>query len=60
MKPTVQTLETPVDFVTKDGYEICVICHKKTTVRAETPIQQRQHYVEGCGQLCKTCGKKIQ
>lgn len=39
----------------KNIYEHCVICHKKTDVLFDTPIQEREYFVLGCGQLCGKC-----
>ena len=35
--------------------ERCVLCGAITPYGRETPIGERLHYVEGCGQLCKNC-----
>ncbi len=40
-------------------YEICVICHKVTPVLKEQPIEFREYYVCGCGQLCYECYHSI-
>lgn len=45
--------------VSKDGYDLCVTCNKKTPYKTETPVDMREHYVEGAGQLCRTCNTKI-
>jgi len=39
--------------------EKCVSCNTLTTVTFNTLIQQRQFYIEGSGQLCKTCYESI-
>lgn len=39
--------------------EVCVICHKKTNVPVKMHIAQREHYVEGAGQLCTQCYLKL-
>ena len=39
--------------------EKCVICGKFTQYLHNTPIFSREHYVEGGGQLCKSCYDKI-
>ncbi len=36
-------------------YEACVLCNKQTNVRADTDINNRTYYIEGCGQLCREC-----
>ncbi len=35
--------------------EHCVICGKPTEYREDTPIDKRECYVEGAGQLCRKC-----
>jgi hypothetical protein len=35
--------------------ERCVLCGAITPYGRETPIDERLHYVEGCGQFCKNC-----
>ncbi len=36
-------------------YEKCVICGTVTDVMKDTPIAERQEYIEGTGQLCQKC-----
>ena len=36
-------------------YETCVLCGEKTDVKITTHIDYRYGYVEGMGQLCKSC-----
>lgn len=47
-------LENKIDkeFVSKDGHDLCIICKVPTKYKTETRIDQRENYVEGCGQLC--------
>ena len=33
--------------------DCCVICGKPTEYREDTPIDKRECYVEGAGQLCR-------
>jgi hypothetical protein len=40
-------------------FEICVLCDAETDVLRGTPIQEREHYVEACGQTCPKCWKDI-
>ena len=42
-----------------DEYELCVVCGRKTNIRRDTHIDQRDCYVEGCGQICRDCYKSI-
>lgn len=48
----------------KDFYfnpcEKCVVCKKQTNVPIDLHIDLRKNYVEGVGQLCDDCAKKIQ
>jgi hypothetical protein len=44
------------DEATADNeFEVCVICHSETAVKKSTPIDQRECYIRGVGQLCKKC-----
>ncbi|HHV41892.1 MAG TPA: hypothetical protein GXX72_03470 [Clostridiaceae bacterium] len=36
-------------------FEYCTICWAKTETRKDTPIELRDYYIEGVGQLCPTC-----
>jgi hypothetical protein len=36
-------------------YEYCVLCWQRTDVRCDAPVQNREGYVEGVGQLCSEC-----
>lgn len=39
--------------------EICVLCKCLTDYKRNTPIQFRNYYVEGSGQLCPQCYEKM-
>jgi hypothetical protein len=41
--------------------ERCVLplCRGRTGVLKKTPINQREYYIEGSGQLCENCYRKI-
>lgn len=39
----------------KSEYEQCILCKKKTTDLKQENITERKYYIEGAGQLCKTC-----
>lgn len=41
--------------VAGDTIEVCVSCGEQTPYKQNTHIDLREHYVEGAGQLCKTC-----
>ena len=38
--------------------ELCVNCNEETPYKIDTHINQRQHYLEGAGQLCSKCWDK--
>ena len=42
-----------------EEFERCVLCHTLTDVRRSTPIEKREYYVVGIGQLCQSCSKKV-
>lgn len=42
----------------KTEIENCVICGAETQYTKSTPIEERENYIEGCGQICKECSKK--
>ena len=42
-----------------EEFERCVMCGELTSVPVSTPIDFRDFYEVGCGQLCVTCHKKI-
>ncbi|MBA7623339.1 hypothetical protein ES703_30734 [subsurface metagenome] len=41
--------------------EKCVMpnCGKIVNIRKDTPVDSREYYVEGAGQLCKDCYARI-
>ncbi len=41
--------------VAGDLTEVCVTCGEETPYKQNTHIDLREHYVEGAGQLCKSC-----
>jgi len=45
--------------IPKDKLEKCVSCGGETPYAITAPIDQRYNYVEGAGQLCAECFKKI-
>ena len=42
-----------------NSFEKCVICGADTPYRLNTPISQREFYVEGLGQVCRNCHYEI-
>ncbi len=43
----------------KNEFEVCVSCKKKLDIKKDMPIEMRQYYVAGVGQLCKKCYVKL-
>ena len=39
----------------KERPDLCIICHKDTGYTFDTPIDKREGYIEGLGQLCWKC-----
>ena len=39
--------------------ERCVCCGKTMSCSQSLNIHQREHYIEGCGQLCRDCYFKL-
>lgn len=46
----------------KENEEIerCIICGELTGIPVSMPIEWRENYVVGCGQICAECAKKQQ
>ena len=40
-------------------YEKCVLCGAETKIPNTMPIEGREDYIQGCGQLCTSCRRKI-
>lgn len=51
--------EQNINLTERSMFEICVLCKKQTQILKDTPIEYREHYIEGGGQLCDECGKTI-
>ena len=43
----------------KRGTECCVVCHKLMDIPKNMPVDQRQNYYEGAGQICDECWNTI-
>lgn len=43
----------------QDIFERCVSCYELTDVRKDTPVDERPNYIEGAGQLCPECWRRI-
>lgn len=41
------------------SFEPCVVCGKVTKFLFRDPIDKREHYIEGAGQLCSSCAAKF-
>ncbi len=54
LKPKEKTTE----ILKTDECEICIICGKPTFVPVSMPIELRENYIVGCGQICSDCARK--
>ena len=43
---------------TKEEYERCILCGQVTCIPVSMPIDWRENYEIGCGQICAECAKK--
>ena len=43
-----------------EEFERCVICGELTCIPVSLPIDWRENYEIGCGQICAECAKKQQ
>lgn len=39
----------------KESEERCVLCGCVTDMRRDWPVSMRNYYIEGAGQLCRSC-----
>ena len=39
--------------------ERCILCGRLTGVLKNKPVAGREHYIEGAGQLCRECYRKM-
>lgn len=49
----------PAEAEDNDEYEYCILCRKKTNVLKDTPVDLRDYYVHGGGQLCMECAVSL-
>ena len=59
MKNKLKNLEEYKQNRDADVIEKCVICGAETPYKISTPIDQREYYVEGSGQICQSCHLNI-
>lgn len=43
----------------REEYERCIMCGVLTNIPVTMPIEQRENYEFGCGQLCPVCYEDI-
>lgn len=51
--------KTTPNHIDKEKTEHCVLCHKPLDILQSTPIDRREYFIRGCGQLCADCYKEI-
>lgn len=47
------------ELIKSEDKEVCVSCGEDTPYMIDTPIELRNYYIEGGGQLCEQCYIKI-
>lgn len=52
-----KTIQDVKSYISDDGYDLCIICGKKTEYKTDTHISQRIGYIEGMGQTCPEINK---
>lgn len=60
LSPLSKSKEEVVFIPITEDFERCVMCGKLTDIPVTTPIQLREFYEIGCGQLCENCYKTLQ
>lgn len=43
----------------EEKYERCICCKEPTNVLRATPVDEREYFIHGCGQLCPNCYKRF-
>ena len=41
--------------ILSNEYEVCALCGNVTDVKVKKPIDARDYYIDGVGQLCPKC-----
>ena len=41
------------------GKEYCILCGRLTEAAKDQPLSEREHYIEGAGQLCTECYQEL-
>ena len=60
LSPLSKSKEEVVLIPITEDFERCVMCGELTDIPVTTPIQLREFYEIGCGQLCENCYKTLQ
>ncbi len=62
LRPAKRVENKQVDTAVADEerFERCVLCGSITTTEKSTPIELRENYELGCGQLCHLCHMKLE
>lgn len=47
------------EYISEFGTDLCVGCRADTGIPTDTPIDDRTKYVEGSGQCCAACERKM-
>lgn len=58
--PAKKEVDSVNNTLNTEEFERCVLCGKLTCVPISMPIDWRENYEIGCGQICAECAKKQQ
>ena len=54
-RPLANRGSTPI----RPSRSIVVVCGCLTEFRASDPVEDRLYYIDGAGQLCSSCGRRL-
>jgi len=57
-QPSKKGAESVVEAPKSEEYERCILCGELTCIPVSMPIDWRENYEIGCGQICAACAKK--
>ena len=51
--------DTKTNVHVEEKYERCICCKEQTNVLRATPVDEREYFIHGCGQLCPSCYREL-
>lgn len=58
-QPPEAKAETTTDSPDTEEFERCILCGRLTDIPVSMPIDLRENYEIGCGQVCISCMQKL-